>query len=111
MNNDNINMKEKDILFANFVADLVVEKLHNDFAFKIMKEKSEEIEEVMGEELSINDLLKDNFSLQEDKEEKLIAELARLTTLLMMYEEKELYEKAAIIKNKIRIINKKLENL
>ena len=60
---------------------------------------------------SIDELLNDNFSFQDDKEEKLIAELARLTTLLVMYEDKELYEKAAIIKNKIRIINKKLKNL
>ena len=107
MNNDNINMKEKDLLFANFVANLVVQKIEHKFELLRFKD----IEEEEDEELSINDLLKDNFSLQEDKEEKLIAELARLTTLLMMYEEKEEYEKAAIIKNKIRIINKKLENL
>ena len=80
-------MKQKEIMFANLIADLVVEKLHNDFAFKLMDE-----------------------SFKEEEEEKLIGELARLTTLLIMYEEKELYEKAAIIKNKIRIINKKLNN-
>ena len=98
-------MKQKEILFANLIADLVVEKLHNDFAFKLMDEP--EIEE---DKLSINDLLSEKYSFQEDEEEKLIGELARLTTLLIMYEEKELYEKAAIIKNKIRIINKKLKN-
>ena len=45
-----------------------------------------------------------------DPYELLIAELARLMTLLASYEESEQYEKAAIIKNKIRIINKKLNN-
>jgi len=99
-------MKQKEIMFANLIADLVVEKLHNDFAFKLMDESIEEEEE----KLSINDLLNDKYSFKEEKEEKLIGELARLTTLLIMYEEKELYEKAAIIKNKIRIINKKLNN-
>ena len=45
-----------------------------------------------------------------DPYELLIAELARLMTLLASYEESEQYEKAAIIKNKIKIINKKLNN-
>ena len=35
-------MEEKEMLFANFIADLVVEKLHNNFAFKLM-DKEEEI--------------------------------------------------------------------
>jgi protein-arginine kinase activator protein McsA len=98
-------MKHKEILFANLIADLVVEKLHNDFAFKIIDQDID-----IDDKLSINDLLNNKFSLEEDEEEKLISELAKLTTLLVMYEEKELYEKAAIIKNKIRIINKKLNN-
>ena len=98
-------MKHKEILFANLIADLVVEKLHNDFAFKVIDQDID-----INDKLSINDLLNDKFSLEEDEEEKLISELAKLTTLLVMYEEKELYEKAAIIKNKIRIINKKLNN-
>jgi hypothetical protein len=99
-------MKHKEILFANLIADLVVEKLHNDFAFKVIDQDID-----INDKLSINDLLNDKFSLEEDEEEKLISELAKLTTLLVMYEEKELYEKAAIIKNKIRIINKKLDTL
>ena len=40
-----------------------------------------------------------------------IAELARLTTLLSIYEHKEQYEKANIIQSKINIINKRLNNL
>lgn len=107
MINDNINMKEKDLLFANFVANLVVQKIEHKFELLRFKD----MEDTEEDELSIDELLNDNFSFQDDKEEKLIAELARLTTLLVMYEDKELYEKAAIIKNKIRIINKKLKNL
>ena len=99
-------MKHKEILFANLIADLVVEKLHNEFAFKVIDQEID-----IDDKLSINDLLNNKFSFEEDKEEKLISELAKLTTLLVMYEEKELYEKAAIIKNKIRIINKKLDTL
>ena len=46
-----------------------------------------------------------------DKEELLLAEMARLMTLLSTYEEKEEYEKAAIVQNKIRILQKKLDRL
>ncbi len=41
--------------------------------------------------------------------ELLIAELARLMTLMTTYEETEQYEKAAIIKNKIDRLQKQLE--
>ena len=45
------------------------------------------------------------------EEEILLGELAKLQTLLSLYEEKEQYEKAAIINNKIRLITLKLNNL
>ena len=44
-------------------------------------------------------------------EEIMAAELARLMTLLSAYEEKEQYEKAAIIKRKIEHIENKLNKL
>ncbi len=99
-------MNNKELILANFIANLVVEKLENRFELLRINEEIDED----NDKLSINDLLNDKYSFKEDEEEKLIGELARLTTLLIMYEEKELYEKAAIIKNKIRIINKKLNN-
>jgi len=46
-----------------------------------------------------------------DEEELLLAEMARLMTLLSTYEEKEEYEKAAIVQNKIRMLQKKLDRL
>jgi len=46
-----------------------------------------------------------------DKEEILVSELARLNTTLIMLEEREEYEKCKIIINRIRKIEKKLENL
>ena len=44
-------------------------------------------------------------------EELLLAELARLMTLLSSYEEEEHYEAAAIILNKIKHLENKLKNL
>ena len=43
--------------------------------------------------------------------ELLVGELARLMTLMNLYEEKEEYEKAAIIKNKVDKINNKLDQI
>jgi len=55
----------------------------------------------------------DNILMQNMGEpyELLIAELARLMTLMITYEETEQYEKAAIIKNKIDRLQKQLEKL
>ena len=43
-----------------------------------------------------------------DEEELLIAELARLTTVLALLEEDEKYRQAAIVSNKIKRIEKRL---
>jgi len=99
MNND-----EK-MRLAEYIADLVVNRLNKEFDFQVREEL-----EIDNTELLIDDLLNNKTNLKDDIEEQLIAELARLTTLLSIYEDKEQYEKAAIIKNKIRIINKKLDN-
>ena len=55
----------------------------------------------------------DNMLMQHmgDPYELLIAELARLMTLMATYEESEQYEKAAIIKNKIDRLQKQIEKL
>ena len=45
-----------------------------------------------------------------DEEEKLVGELAKLQTIMMILEGKEEYEKAAIILKKINKINNKLNN-
>ena len=99
-----MNNNEK-MRFAEYIADLVVNRLNSQFDFQVREEQ-----EIDNTELLIDDLLNNKTNLKDDIEEHLIAELARLTTLLTIYEDKEQYEKAAIIKNKIRIINKRLDN-
>ncbi len=99
-----MNENEK-ILFAAMVADLVVDKLNSQFSFKVDSHK--EISDVTFE-----DLFDDYFAeLSDDTEEQLIGELAKLTTLLAIYEDKEQYKKAKMIKKKLEILNKKLDNL
>ena len=51
------------------------------------------------------------YNVMQDEEQLLLAELARLMTLLSQYEEKEQYEKAAIVQNKIQRIQNKLSKL
>ena len=48
---------------------------------------------------------------QPNEEEDLLAELARSMTLLDKYLKAEQYEKCELLKNKIKIIEKKLKNL
>ena len=60
---------------------------------------------------NINDVLFTLLNTQLTEEELLVGELARLMTLLNTYEDKEEYEKAAIIKNKIDKINNKLDQI
>jgi len=56
----------------------------------------------------IDELFTDSL---DDPYELLIAELARLMTLLASYEDAEQYEKAAIINNKINKLQKQIEKL
>ena len=61
--------------------------------------------------MSIGELIKGQLPFKETEEEFLVGELARLTTLMHMYEGNEEYMKAAIITRKLDIRNNKLNNL
>ena len=97
---------DEKIQLAEFIADLVVSRLNNQFDFKVTTQEVDNSEAML-----IDDLLSGQTTLLDDTEELLVAELARLTTLLSIYEDKEQYEKANIIRNKLKIINRKLDNL
>jgi hypothetical protein len=97
---------DEKIQLAEFIADLVVSRLNSQFDFKVTTKEVDNSNTML-----IDDLLSGKTTLIDDTEEELIGELARLTTLLSIYEHKEQYEKAKIIENKIKIITKKLNNL
>jgi len=62
--------------------------------------------------VTIEDVLEDTpLSFKETPEEHMIGEIARLTTLLFMYQEQEEYRKMGIIQNKINRLQKKLDKL
>jgi hypothetical protein len=95
-------------------SDLLAEKV-----FKLIMDRQAELDKqfieqvkASGQDIEIT-LQQDMFGNQGNAsdEEVLLAELARLMTLLQAYEDKEQYEKAAIIKNKIDRIENKIRNL
>ena len=86
----------------NKVTDMVLDKL-------IQKAQSPHWHQY-NTPMTIGELIKGQLPFKETEEEFLIGELARLTTLMHMYETQEEYMKAAIIKRKLDIIQNKLDN-
>lgn len=94
-------MTEKEIeALAIKVADLVMIGLI---------EKQKEWDQQFTSEVS--QMFGNGYTSAPDEEQLLLAELARLMTLLSGYEESEQYEKASIVNNKIRMIQNKLSKL
>ena len=91
-----------------------IEKLAQLLFDKVM-EKQEQMDEDYHNQVRklyengfvINDVT-DKFGMNE--EERLVGELAKLQTIMMILEDKEEYEKAAIILKKIDKINRKLND-
>jgi hypothetical protein len=92
-------MTEKEM---NQLADIIVNKLI---------EKQKEYDEQFHIDIQETMMKDGGYIRQLSTEELLLAEIGRLMTLLSSYEDKEQYEKAAIIKNKIDKLKNKLENL
>ena len=51
------------------------------------------------------------IAFQENEEERMIGELSKLMTLMVMYEEKGDQDKANLMQEKIAVLNKKLNNI
>jgi hypothetical protein len=73
--------------------------------FKLLIKKQQEWDQQFNSE--VQDMVNETQPL----EEILLAEIDRLMTLLSSYEESEQYDKAAIIHNKIKILENKLNKL
>ena len=83
----------------NKLADIIITKLRI-----VQEEWDQEFHE------TVEDYMKVGFheDLRLTEEELLIGELARLQTLMMLYENKEEYEKAAVLLKKVNEIKNKL---
>ena len=96
MDLDNINDKTIDV-----ITDAVIKKMLYKF--------KQEIHHTTP--MSIGDLMKGYMPFRESPEEFLLAEMARLHTLLALYEGQQEFMKAAIIKRRLEIVLTKLDNL
>ena len=94
---DNINNMTNEEL--KILAELLFDKL---------MERQEEYDREFEE--NVQDMFKAGFTaeIKLTEEELMIGELARLQTLMMLYENKEEYEKAAVLLKKVNDIKKKL---
>ena len=89
----------------------MTDKEKNEIAEIVIRKMLEAKAKMEADLFNINDVLFTLLNTQLTEEELLVGELARLMTLLNTYEDKEEYEKAAIIKNKIDKINNKLDQI
>ena len=96
-------MKEDAIeRLAQLLFDKIMEKQE-----QADQEYHDQIQKLMNNGYVIEDIT-DKLNMNE--EEKLVGELAKLQTIMMILEDKEEYEKAAIILKKINKINDKLND-
>ena len=96
-------MTKKEIqMLADLIFDRIVEKQE-----QMDEDYHNQVRKLYENGFVINDVT-DKFGMNE--EERLVGELAKLQTIMMILEDKEEYEKAAMILKKINLINKKLNN-
>ena len=95
-----------------------IEKLAQLLFDKIMEkqeqadlEYADQITKLVNQGYTISDITSNKTDeLGLNAEERLVGELARLQTIMMIFEDKEEYEKAAMIQKKIEKINFKLNH-
>ena len=87
-----------------------IDKLAELIADKLIAKQKEYDEQF---HIDLHQTMSDNMGSARNvsQEELLLAELARLMTLLSSYEDKEQYEKAAVIARKIQDLKNKLDEL
>ncbi len=80
-----------------------------ELLFDKLMERQEELDREFEE--NVQDMFKAGFTaeIKLTEEELMIGELARLQTLMMLYENKEEYEKAAVLLKKVNDIKNRLK--
>ena len=102
-------MDNDDMGFLN--NDKILDELADKVLDKLIQKAQQPQWHQYNTPMTLGELLKGQLPFKESEEEFLVGELARLTTLMHMYEGNEEYMKAAIIKRKLDIITNKLNKL
>ena len=92
------------------INDQTIELITNAVIKKMLYKFKQEYHQ-MSTPMSVGDLMKGFMPFRETEEEFLLAEMARLHTLLALYEGKEEFMKAAVIKRRLEIVQNKLDNI
>ena len=101
-------MKEDEIeRLADLLFDKIMERQE-----QADQEYHEQIQKLVNNGYEISSVQAEKYKdeLGLNQEERLVGELARLQTIMMIFEDKEEYEKAAMILKKIDKINNKLND-
>jgi hypothetical protein len=101
-------MKEDEIeRLADLLFDKIMERQE-----QADQEYHEQIQKLVNNGYQISSVQAEKYKdeLGLNQEERLVGELARLQTIMMIFEDKEEYEKAAMILKKIDKINNKLND-
>ena len=106
MKQDNNDMMPKD-----FYNDKMLDELADKVLDKLIQKAQQPQWHQYNTPMTLGELIKGQLPFKETEEEFLVSEMARLTTLINMYESQEEYMKAAIIRRKLDIIQNKLNNL
>ena len=91
------------------MTDKQLDKLADKLLDKLLEKCSQTEWHVRRSDDFVNNL-SGIIAFKENEEERIIGELSKLMTLMVMYEEKGEDNKAKIIEQKIAILNKKLNN-
>ena len=91
------------------INDETIELITNAVIKKMLWKFKQE-EHQLNSPMTVAEILKGYLPFKETQEEFLLAEMSRLHTLLALYEGKEEFMKAAIIKRRIEIVENKLNN-
>jgi hypothetical protein len=93
----------------NTYNDTFLDELADKLLDKLLERCSQPEWHVRRSEDFVNNL-SGIIAFKENEEERMIGELSKLMTLMVMYEEKGEDDKAKLMQEKIAILNKKLNN-
>ena len=81
-----------------------IAKIVMKYLFKLRADLDKEL-------FNIDEMLLNLIDVKLTEEEILLGELARLVTLMNLHEDREEYEKAAVIQRKVNDVNNRLDNI
>ena len=91
------------------MTDEIIDKLADKILDKLLEKCSKPEWHVRRSDDFVNNL-SGIIAFKESEEERMIGEISKLMTLMVMYEEKEELDKADLMQEKIDIMNEKLNN-